>query len=678
MNYLVIGDSLFSEKLHQMGHTVLDVHHNLSFGQVNAKLFGFAAEQGVTPDDVQCVIVGAEERDIELAREVTKFSHSVVYVGAGSSETMEKDDYGVVRADPDSTPEDVLIVAALFKEQTPPSQPTPVEPTPVEPTEPRATPSPVTEIAASPTEPQPPQPEPHHETVTPHHIRQPTQPETKHVTPEPDTPMPYPAQHPTYQVSETPKPISPPQPAVSPPVVTTPTETRQQVAHPQTSPEHVRVPAVNEPPPQTTPPHSGGYYQPVTQATQPVDRSGDHQGTAEPQSPRSHIPARSPEMSHTQKNRVTVNAQSDESAIHQSAMSSTGSIPQTVPPPQNQHQARNAHEQPTQYQHGYQPSPAAATHTKTQPVPAQNVLPRPEWDPTRDPNFAGSKWREENLQEMNQPQGTVVGIVAAKGGAGKSSVSVWLSECLTALGKSVALVDANIGQPDISKMLDLSGLTPGIAALAGGVRITRSELKDALFFKRHVGDVLVGPPQPIYVEPEPAIRALQESIRMLSHSHDFVIIDSPVATINEEIVNRCVLPAADALVVVVNPHKPTMHDTTSWLWEIARPGVRGGLKFDLSSCIGIVNKNNETHMSFELIQQYVNLISFVAAIDEAPDSVVDINNGKWRCPEEAQEGIKNIAIQLIGSKPADANDSHQRTRGNKKGVFGWLMNKIGR
>ena len=287
-----------------------------------------------------------------------------------------------------------------------------------------------------------------------------------------------------------------------------------------------------------------------------------------------------------------------------------------------------------------------------------DVEPLPDRDPYENPVFGSSPWASQAAD--SRPRGVVIAVVAAKGGVGKSSMTLFIAQGLSDAKKEVAVVDANIGQPDIGKALGVHGHTMGLTALKGGDRFTPEELEDALHFVPQVGDVLIGPPKAIEVHPELAVGALRLAIDQLAKSYDFVVVDTPVATVYEPVLGEVVIPAADVFVVVTKPHEITLHDTHQWLYEASQPKVRGGHDLPRDRCVGVLNgAEDSSGITVEEAQEWVGL-QFVAELPFVPYLVGRINKGEWRCPPEAQEGLAKLLSDVCSVNVAVSDDEEQR------------------
>ena len=271
---------------------------------------------------------------------------------------------------------------------------------------------------------------------------------------------------------------------------------------------------------------------------------------------------------------------------------------------------------------------------------------------TYDPAFKGAPWASQ-VADPTSPHGLIVGVTAAKGGAGKSTLTCWLSEALTACGVSVALVDANIGQPDIAKMTGSWGRASGIAALTGERRFSDEDMFDASFHVDGLGLVLGGPAKPLEEPPEAMLAAMALATERLAAHHEFVIVDTPVGTVYEPVFGRFVLHVANILLMVTNPHQPTVHDTVLWVDAVSKPPEEGGFGWPTDKTVGVLNKSNpETDLTLDVVRAWAPNLDILCDIPEVPGVIAAVNNGEWRCPQIARESVANLAQQLCQTHPS--------------------------
>ena len=144
--------------------------------------------------------------------------------------------------------------------------------------------------------------------------------------------------------------------------------------------------------------------------------------------------------------------------------------------------------------------------------------------------------------------GVSVGIIAIKGGVGKTSIASSLaSDLANHFGKKVLAVDANFSAPNLGLHMDI--LEPGktIHEVLDGKANIREAIHDKF-------NVKVIPGSYVYNEPLNYLK-LKDRLKSVQANYDFIIIDSS-PNMNEELLS--VMLASDVLFVVTTPDYPTL------------------------------------------------------------------------------------------------------------------------
>ena len=91
--YCVVGDSALAADLRAAGCVVTEVHHNAAFNVVVAEMLQIDGD----PSGVQCVIVGNDQRALDLSQRVARMSVAPILMLAGDSEPFGiLDSHGVM------------------------------------------------------------------------------------------------------------------------------------------------------------------------------------------------------------------------------------------------------------------------------------------------------------------------------------------------------------------------------------------------------------------------------------------------------------------------------------------------------------------------------------------------------------------------------------------------------
>ncbi len=146
--------------------------------------------------------------------------------------------------------------------------------------------------------------------------------------------------------------------------------------------------------------------------------------------------------------------------------------------------------------------------------------------------------------------GRVIGIIAIKGGVGKTTTVSNLGTVLAyEFDQRVLIVDANYSAANLG--LHFGIVNPGVTihdVLAG-----KNEIEDSVI-KHGSLDIIAGSVVPKRVDP----LKLQRKIQKLRKQYDFILLDAS-PSLNEEILST--MMASDELMVVTSPDYPTLSCT---------------------------------------------------------------------------------------------------------------------
>ena len=149
--------------------------------------------------------------------------------------------------------------------------------------------------------------------------------------------------------------------------------------------------------------------------------------------------------------------------------------------------------------------------------------------------------------------GYVCTVAGGNGGVGKTTTAINLAAALEANGHDVAVVDADLGMPNVSEML--------------GVDHERS-LHDILAGQATVSETLTEAPGGMTIIPgEPALEAyaqadpqkLRKVIKTLRRAYDVVVVDTAAGLRRE---NMVPLELADGVLLLTTPDYVSLTDTT--------------------------------------------------------------------------------------------------------------------
>ncbi len=164
----------------------------------------------------------------------------------------------------------------------------------------------------------------------------------------------------------------------------------------------------------------------------------------------------------------------------------------------------------------------------------------------------------DELAELEMTEGTVITVFGAKGGIGKTTIATNLATALhERAGQSVALVDMDTRFGDVAIMMDVP--------VERSIVDVCQHLEE--FRRETVRDFLVQHPNGVYILPAPLDPAawsivtpehIEKIVRVLSQTHDFVILDTP-GTFNEIVATA--LEVATVVLLVTSMDMASIKDT---------------------------------------------------------------------------------------------------------------------
>ncbi len=193
----------------------------------------------------------------------------------------------------------------------------------------------------------------------------------------------------------------------------------------------------------------------------------------------------------------------------------------------------------------------------------------------------------------------VLGILAVKGGVGKTTVASALACDLAMSGKKVLLIDANYSAPNVGLHMDVFEPKKTVHdVLQGRVRMSGA------VHSRHGVDVVPGS---LRFESVPFLK-LHDKLSSIKHKYDFIVLDG-APSLHEE--GLSTILASDYLFLVATPDYPTLSCSLQLAHAVKQRGKTvSGL---------ILNKirNPKYELSLQEMEQSID-IPVVAKLSDEP------------------------------------------------------------
>ena len=163
--------------------------------------------------------------------------------------------------------------------------------------------------------------------------------------------------------------------------------------------------------------------------------------------------------------------------------------------------------------------------------------------------------------------GKVIVITSGKGGVGKTTSTANLGTALAMIGKTVVVVDADIGLRNLDVVM---GLESRVVFTSMDVLEKQCELEKALVKDRRVGDLMLLAASQRNRKDDIKPEQMQEICEKLKEKYDFVLVDSP-AGIEQGFHNAAA--GADEAIIITTPDVSAIRDADRIIGLLDNQGI---------------------------------------------------------------------------------------------------------
>ena len=163
--------------------------------------------------------------------------------------------------------------------------------------------------------------------------------------------------------------------------------------------------------------------------------------------------------------------------------------------------------------------------------------------------------------------GKVIVITSGKGGVGKTTSTANLGTALAMIGKTVVVVDADVGLRNLDVVM---GLESRVVFTSMDVLDKRCELDKALVKDRRVGDLVLLAASQRNRKDDIKPEQMQDICEKLKEEYDFVLVDSP-AGIEQGFHNAAA--GAEEAIIITTPDVSAIRDADRIIGLLQQQGI---------------------------------------------------------------------------------------------------------
>ncbi len=164
--------------------------------------------------------------------------------------------------------------------------------------------------------------------------------------------------------------------------------------------------------------------------------------------------------------------------------------------------------------------------------------------------------------------GKVIVVTSGKGGVGKTTVLANLGIMLATCGKSVCLIDADVGLNNLDVVLGVENriVYDLIDCIEGKCRATQALIQDGF-----LQDLFVLPCCKIYENKRIAVEQFVEVVNSVKDNFDYILIDCPAGIGSGFLMS---ITPADEAIVVTTPHVASIRDADKVVSLLKANGIK--------------------------------------------------------------------------------------------------------